>query len=117
MSSRGTAKRRVNGEGTLFEDKARGGWVGMVFIDGRRRKVRAKTRFDAAAKLGALRRQADEGVLVDGNATVADVLARWRDRELASRPMASSTLAKYVWALAHLDAEFGRSACDASTVT
>ena len=102
-----TAKRRVNGEGTLFEDTTRGGWVGQIYIDGRRRKVRAKTRVDAAAKLGALRRQADGGVIVDGNATVSDVLARWRDRDLASRPMSSSTRAKYLWALGQLNVELG----------
>ena len=107
MGSSPPRKRRVNGEGSLFEDKSRGGWVGMVYIDGRRRKVRAKTAFDAAAKLAVLRRQAADGIIVDGNATVADLLIRWHDRDLASRQMSSSTRGKYLWALGQLDSELG----------
>ena len=99
--------RRGNGEGSVFEDTERGGWVGMAWIDGRRRKVRARTKTDALAKLSELRRHAADGIVADGNETVGQVLALWRGRDLASRQMAPSTRSKYEWAAAALDAEFG----------
>lgn len=104
-----TARRtkRDNGEGTVFEDKERGGYIGQAWVDGRRRKVRGRTRVDVLAKLALLRRQeADGTVVADGNATLGDLLDRWRDRELASRKMASTTRERYVWAIGLLRQEF-----------
>lgn len=99
--------RRSNGEGTVAPDPVRGGWVGRVHIDGARRKVRARTKTEVLAKMAALRREAETGIVIDGTATVADVLERWRDRELASRTMARATRTKYLWALGQTDATLG----------
>jgi integrase len=106
MSTTRRAKRD-NGEGTVFEDKERGGYIGQLWVDGKRRKVRGRTRVDVLAKLAVLRRQeADGTVVADGNATLGDLLDRWRDRELAARKMASTTRERYVWAIGLLRREF-----------
>ncbi len=47
------ATKRSNGEGSVYRDSERGGWVGQLYIDGRRRKVRAKTKSDVLARLAA----------------------------------------------------------------
>ena len=71
------AGKRTNGTGTVYRDKARGGWVGQLIVDdGRRRKVRARTRVEVEARLTALLRQAAKGIVVDGNATVGEMIAR-----------------------------------------
>ena len=51
------ATKRSNGEGAVYRDSERGGWVGQLYIDGRRRKVRAKTKTDVLARLAALARR------------------------------------------------------------
>ena len=100
-------KKRDNGTGSLYKD-ARGRWVGEVVIDGRKRRVMARTKVDAGAKLSKLLRDAGEGIVVaDGNVTVKDITARWRERELASRKLAPSTRGRYEWALDQIDAELG----------
>lgn len=102
---------RAHGEGTIYRDTNRGGWIGLAYIDGRRRKVRAKTKTDAAAKLAELRKRTAEGeaTVADGNATVGQMVARWRERDLAGRKMAPATRTRYLWALSVLDAELGRT--------
>ena len=72
--------RLSNGEGSVYRDGERGGWVGQVFIDGRRRKVRAKTKTDVLARLASLRRAEADGIVVNGNATVSRLLTLWRER-------------------------------------
>ncbi len=78
--------RRSNGAGTIHRDTERDGWVGQVYIDGRRRKVRAKTKIDVATKITALKAGEINGTTIaDGNATVGQVLDLWRERVLANR--------------------------------
>jgi integrase len=99
--------RRANGDGSIYPDPVRGGYTGLVYIDGRRRRVRGRTKTDVQAKFAALRREADEGVRSDGNATVGDVLELWRDRTLATRDVSPSTRNTYAEFLAVLGREFG----------
>ena len=101
------ATKRSNGEGSVYRDSERGGWVGQLYIDGRRRKVRAKTKSDVLARLAALRRAEADGIVVNGNATVSQLLRLWRERVIAARPIGSSTRQRYLGALAALDAELG----------
>jgi integrase len=100
--------RRGNGEGAVYRDSERGGWVGQLYIDGRRRKVRAKTKTEVLAKLAALKRADLLGVVaVDGNATLGQVLELWRERVIANRDLAPSSIENYDWALRILRAELG----------
>jgi integrase len=100
--------KRTNGEGSVFRDAERGGWVGLTTpdADGRRRKVRARTKTDALARLAERNAAIAEGTLaVDGNETVGKMLDLWRDTVLAGREMAPSTRGRYTWALGALGAE------------
>lgn len=102
-------RKRTNGEGTVFRDGDRGGWVGLIHVDGKRRKVRAATKVDTVAKLNQLRAGELAGrPAVDGNATVSQLLDLWRARVLANRDLSPSTVDNYDRALRTLDAEFGR---------
>jgi integrase len=110
------APKRTNGEGSVFRDMERGGWVGLLSIDGRRRKVRARTKTDVLAKLDALKRDAAEGVSVEGNRTVADVLALWEQRDLATRPLGATSRDNYERAVRVLREELGRERLRSLTV-
>jgi integrase len=99
--------KRSNGQGSVYREG--NGWSALVTIDGRRRKVRARTKVDVEAKAAALRRAADDGVVVDGKATVGQVLSQWRDRVLAGRELAPATRIKYLWTLDQLEAELGKT--------
>lgn len=103
-----TTRKRSSGEGTVFRDTERGGWVGQLWIDGRRRKVRGPTKVDVSARLNQLRHQADEGTPPgDGNATVGDLLDLWAARVLANRDLGPSARLEYERALRVLTAEYG----------
>ncbi len=54
-----------------------------------------------------LRRGEADGIVVNGNATVSQLLRLWRERVIAARPLGSSTRQRYLGALAALDAELG----------
>lgn len=104
--------KRSNGEGTVFREAGRGGWVGQITLDGKRRKVRAKTKTDVLAKLDKLKRDADGGIATDGNATVGQILDQWRTRVLPNRARGGAGLSAastegYDWALNLLRTELG----------
>lgn len=107
--SKPTGRRRINGEGTIYEDRDRGGYIGLLFVDGKRRKVRARTRVDVLTRFDALKRAADAGIVVDGNTTVGEILDRWRDRVLPGMDLAPSTRARYDWALTLLHCQLGKT--------
>ena len=100
--------RRINGEGSVFRDADRGGWVGLLYVDGKRRKVRGKTKTDVSARLADLRKAAADGVVANGNVTVGAVLDVWRERTLANRTLEPKSRDNYDLALRVLDAEFGK---------
>jgi integrase len=104
-----TDRNRAPGEGTLYEEKSRNRWVGAVVIDGKRRKVTAKTKTEARQKLNALTRSRDNGVQVgDGNTTVAQLVDKWMARDVASRSIAPSTLDTYRWSTRNINAGLGK---------
>jgi integrase len=81
-----TARRRGNGEGSLFHDKARNRWRGMVAWtepDGtlRRRTVSGETQAEARRKVAALRADLDKGRRPTPTTTVADFLTGWLEAE------------------------------------
>ena len=101
--------KRSNGEGSVFEDGERGGWVGLLTVDGRRRKVRAATKAGVLAKLNRMRADADRGIVrPDGNATVQPLLDQWARRVMPNRQLAPKSRENYELALRVLGAEFGR---------
>ncbi|HEY2304192.1 MAG TPA: tyrosine-type recombinase/integrase [Acidimicrobiales bacterium] len=93
-------KRRGAGEGSVYEDKARGLWVGSFEVDGpggrrRRKVVRAKTKAAMLAKLREAQARAGTGLAaVDGTTTTADWLRRWLD-EIIPGTVEASTAATY----------------------
>lgn len=103
-----SARRRTNGEGSVHRDATSGGWAGQIFIDGRRRKVRARTRAEVVSKLDKLKADAAAGLAVDGRATVGDMLDAWRERTMANRDLSPSSVSNYEWALRVLRHEFGK---------
>ncbi len=104
-----TERRRAPREGTLYEEKARNRWVGAVVVDGKRRKVTAKTKTEARQKLNALTRSRDSGEQVgDGNTTVAQLIEKWLSRDVASRSIAPSTVDAYRWACGRIVTGLGK---------
>lgn len=111
------ATKRANGEGSIFEDKDRGGYIGFKTIGGKRRKVRAKTKTDVRAKFSALEREAHDGPIADGNTTVGQLLAQWQHRGLAGRDLAPSTRVGYDWSIRLLTDELGSTRLRSLDVT
>lgn len=104
-----TERNRAPGEGTLYEERSRNRWVGAVVIDGKRRKVTAKTKTEARQKLNSLTRSRDSGEQVgDGNTTVAQLVDKWMARDVASRSIAPSTLDTYRWSTRTINAGLGK---------
>lgn len=92
------AKRRNQGEGSVYYDESRSRWVGQVWIDDRRRKVSAKTKTECSAKLGALLHGDDAARRTDRRLTVATLLDDWQGKHLAARNLAPSTREAHRWA-------------------
>jgi integrase len=112
-----TAKRqpkRPNGEGSVYKEG--NGWVGRLYIDGRRRKVRARTKTDALAAMHNLRLAIASGASVDGRVTVGKVLDDWSERTLPNRELSPASRDGYHHALGTLRQEFGRDRLRGLTV-
>jgi integrase len=100
--------RRSAGDGAVYADTARPGtYVGQVWLHGRRRKVRGKTKTEVLTKLSALKREAAAGVVVDGNARFGQLASAWHERTLGNRELSPSSMDNYEWALRVLGHEFG----------
>jgi len=91
-------KRRANHEGSVFFDKSRGRWVGLVLIDGRRRKVSARTREEAATKVGKLIHGDPAERDADRRTTLGELLRDWQAKSLEGRKLAPSTVETHRWA-------------------
>lgn len=100
---------RANGEGSLFFNATKQRWCGDLFVDGKRRRVSAKTKTDAKKLLDRLRRTTEDGgSATDGNMTVAVLLTAWREKALSVRGLSPASLEQYDWAIAVLKAELGK---------
>ena len=92
--------RRGAGEGSVYQDKTSGLWVGAVSVtgpDGRRRRkvVRAKSKREMLAKLRAAHRAVNAGgTLTAGRGTVAQWCDFWLD-EILPGTVSAQTLADY----------------------
>jgi integrase len=97
------AKRRAKGEGTVYEDEARGDWTGLITIDGKRRRVRGRTKKEVTDKLGALRFADPVVARLDRSVALATLLNEWMDkvvaRRLADGEIAPATAEAHEWAV------------------
>jgi len=83
------AKRRAHGEGSIYQRKSDGLWIGTASVgwddEGRRirKTVSAKTRNEALAKLRVVQRHLEDGLPVpDASLTVEQLVERWYDEVL-----------------------------------
>ena len=95
------ARKRADGEGSLYYDGKAGLWRGELMIgrrpDGRRdvRKVSAKTQADCRARLDALKSDRAKGVTLEPHRiTVAELLRLW-DEDCVTRSLRPKTLHSY----------------------
>jgi integrase len=101
-------KRRSQGEGTIYHDASRDRWIGQVWIDGRRRKVSARTKADASAKLGQLLHGDPTERHVDRRLTVAGLLEDWKSLYLSASNRAPGTKEVHRWSAAIITEEIGK---------
>lgn len=80
------ARKRSNGEGTVYYDAANDLWYGAVSINGKRRKTRGcPTQREALAALRQLQRDRDVGVDITApQKTVRQFLEEWLARNVAA---------------------------------
>ncbi len=118
MAPAATPRRRAVGEGSIYFDADKDRWVGALVIEGRRRKVIARTKTEARQRLDALRREVDAGTTAagHGNITIGEILTTWERRALGARTMSPSTRDGYRWAIERLSAEIGSRRARALTV-
>ncbi|HOR01112.1 MAG TPA: site-specific integrase [Anaerolineae bacterium] len=102
--------RRSGGEGSIFQRRQDGRWVGAYQMDGRRHTVYGKTRSEVAEKLRAIQTQARQaGRLPDaGRLTVAEYLRQWLAQ--AEDRLRPTTKADYhVMAEKHINSRIGNT--------
>jgi integrase len=107
-----TPPSRARGDGTVYFDKDRGRWVGAITVAGRRRKVTAKTKTEATARLRELLAAKVEGrPIADRSTTVATIVADFLERGTGNRgrPLAPQTLSTLEWAGRTIVNGIGRS--------
>jgi integrase len=116
---RTTSRKRPNGDGSIYRDQTRGGWVGEVLVDGRRRRVRGRDKTEVSAKLRRLVAEAESGTLsADRTLTVAATLDRFVSRSVPNRrggALAPSTRNAHRWAADLISAEIGTKRLHALT--
>jgi integrase len=112
--------RRASGEGALSFNEAKQRWIGYVELpphpDGRRnrRKITARTKKDAVARMRATENAAKGGAVTPtAKITVAHVLAAWLK---APHEWAPTTLANYQQATERICAHIGTVRIDRLTV-
>lgn len=100
--------RRAQGEGSVYYDASRKRWVGQAWIDGRRRKVSAPNKPDAAAKLATLIHGTPAQRAAISRLSLEQLLEDWQRHHLAARDLAPSTLNRHRWAAQLWTTHLGR---------
>ena len=85
---------RQYGTGSVTEDKARGRFVAQVMVDGKRRRLYAKTKAEARRLARRATAGPRSGAVVAPTGTTGDWLATWLDDVLPGT-VAASTEAQY----------------------
>ncbi len=106
-ASLGAKRRRSHGEGSIYYDESRQRWVGQAWLEGRRRKVTARTKAEVSARLGRLLHGDPAERHVDRRQTVAGLLADWQAKSLAAKTLAPSTREAHQWAASRWVDELG----------
>jgi integrase len=106
------------GNGSVYRDQQRNRWIGQIKLDGKRRRVIGKTEAIASTRLRELivGYHRNPGVVLDGNATLRNVIDLWTDRVLPSRKLAASTVSSYEWMADLWREELGTARLRALTV-
>lgn len=106
--------KRGNGEGSVYQEGARTGrrdgrWVAQVYNDeGKLRRKFASTEAIAKKLLLQMQMAAErDRTLIDGNATVGQLLQDWRTRSMSARNLSPRTERTYSWAVDVLIEEIG----------
>jgi integrase len=116
LSKKRAQRTRGAGEGSILEpdvSKGRPSFTGMFDMgtsgQGKRlrKKVTGKTREEVADKLAALRKQAEEGLNLSVQITVAQWLAEFCDEQKRTSALTSQTLSKKRWACGHITKHLG----------
>lgn len=95
------AKRRSNCEGTIYQNKNRGGFEGQITVglkpDGTpiRRKATGKTRIEVAQKLAEIKSLCSAGPALPTDVTVGQWLDYWVSSVLPSASIARTTFESY----------------------
>ena len=80
--------KRANGEGTIYYDQSRSCWRGEISDEsGRKRKITAKTKKDAAAKLSVVKSEIADGRLVAQRMTVNQLAETWVKKVHDAKPL------------------------------
>lgn len=110
------ATLRNDGTTSVYRDKnaKQTRWIGEIIIDGRRRRVSARTKTDVQSKLARLRTEHESGMLAKGKpVTVAEVVDQFIERRLPNmtsngKPLTPSTLGTYRWAAGIITDQIGK---------
>ncbi len=122
MSDTSKKPRRPRGDGTIYNDSARGRWVGAITIDGKRRKVVGKNETEARARLRQVVKDAAAGKVDNRKVTVAETVRTFLERDVPNRtsggrPLAPSTVDVYRWTGALIIDHLGKHRLANLTVT
>ena len=100
--------KRANGEGTIYYDQSRGCWRGEISDEsGRKRKITAKTKKDAAAKLNVLKSEIADGRLVAQRMTVNQLAETWVKKVHDAKALAPATHSNNKWAIGVIQTHIG----------
>lgn len=100
--------KRANGEGTIYYDQSRSCWRGEISDEsGRKRKITAKTKKDAAAKLNVLKSEIADGRLVAQRMSVNQLSETWVKKVHDAKALAPATRANNKWAIGVIQTHIG----------
>jgi integrase len=100
--------KRANGEGTVYYDKTRSRWRAEITDgSGRKRKITAKTKKDAAAKLSVFKSEIADGRLVAQRMTVNQLAETWVKKVHDAKALAPATRSNNKWAIGVIQTHIG----------
>ncbi len=105
------ARKRANGEGTVYWDAGRRRWMGAVTVPGTGRRARfsGRTQEEALDKKQALLAEVGKGLPVGGaRIQIGPAFTEWVEKEMPRREVTAKTMENYRWSAAHIVAGLGR---------
>ena len=78
MAGKTKAKKRGNGEGTVFFNQSKNLWVAQYVVNQKRKTIYARTKIEVRAKLVKAQNSINEGTYIDAKKTTVEVwLGLW----------------------------------------